>query len=248
MKYKALVSSDWNECLAPCGPFDPISFAYPELELDLACIFAKYTGNEISLTEATRKISELMPAPITVDEMDAYLDASFATYPGVPDLIEWCLSREILFMINTTGTQGYFQRVFAKNLLPLVPFVAANPLIRFSGADEDPHLLYKVVEIEDKPGNTESIMRFLGISPNQVVIMGDSGGDGPHFKWGYSNGAFLIGSMTKPSLDAYCTETEVTINKRFGVSYSLGESRDRNSEMRTNFMDLTDLLAAVFDL
>jgi len=28
MKYKALVSSDWNECLAPCGPLDPISLVY----------------------------------------------------------------------------------------------------------------------------------------------------------------------------------------------------------------------------
>ncbi len=33
--YKAMVSSDWNECLAPCGPFDFISFAYPRLEAEL---------------------------------------------------------------------------------------------------------------------------------------------------------------------------------------------------------------------
>jgi hypothetical protein len=31
-KYKGMISSDWNECLAPCGPFDPIAFAYPELK------------------------------------------------------------------------------------------------------------------------------------------------------------------------------------------------------------------------
>jgi hypothetical protein len=30
-KYKAIVSSDWNECLAPSGPFDFISFNHPEL-------------------------------------------------------------------------------------------------------------------------------------------------------------------------------------------------------------------------
>ena len=37
-KYQALVSSDWNGCLAPCGPFDFISFAYPRLKSDLAAI------------------------------------------------------------------------------------------------------------------------------------------------------------------------------------------------------------------
>jgi hypothetical protein len=31
MERKAIVASDWNECLAPCGPFDPIPFAYPRL-------------------------------------------------------------------------------------------------------------------------------------------------------------------------------------------------------------------------
>ena len=32
MKYKAIISSDWNECLAPTGPFDPIAFVYPEIK------------------------------------------------------------------------------------------------------------------------------------------------------------------------------------------------------------------------
>jgi len=186
MKYKALVSSDWNECLAPCGPFDPISFTYPDLDLELSDVFAKYTANEISLGEATERIPALMPAPLTEEQMDSYLDANFATYPGVPDFIEWCTSNGILFMINTTGTQGYFQRVFAKGLLPSVPFVAANPLIRFSSAGDDAHTLYWVSEIDDKPKNTESLMRCCSISPGQVVIIGDSGGDGPHFKWGAS--------------------------------------------------------------
>ena len=134
MKYKALVSSDWNGCLAPSGPFDPISFAYPDLEPELSEIFAKYTGNEIALAEATRRILALLPARITIDEMDAYLDACFATYPGVPDLIEWCLSRGVLFMINTTGTQGYFQRVFSGNLIPRVSACSSQSADPFPGS------------------------------------------------------------------------------------------------------------------
>jgi hypothetical protein len=248
MKYKALVSSDWNGCLTPSGPFDPISFAYPKLEPDMSAIFAKYTGNEITLTEASRRITALLPARLTVEQMDAYLTARFVTYPGVPDLIEWCMRHHILFMINTTGMQGYFQRVFARKLLPHVPLVAANPLIRFPGAREDPRFLYQVVEIEDKPKNTESAMNFLGIEPRWVVIMGDSGGDGPHFHWGSSTGVFLIGSMTKTSLEIYCKERGIVINKRFGPSYSPGEDTDRIREMQTNFMELTDSLSAVFDL
>ncbi len=248
MKYRALVSSDWNECLAPCGPFDPITFAYPHLAAELSDVFAEYTGNEISLAEATQWISALMPARLTVDQMDAYLNASFSTYPGVPDLIEWCLSHGLLFMINTTGMQGYFQRVFSGNLIPRVPLVAANPLIRFPGVAEDPRYLFWVSEIEDKPRNTESVMRILGIPPSRVVVIGDSGGDGPHFKWGASAGAFLIGSMTKPSLDNYCRDNGVTINKRFGVSYASGEVRDRTAEMQANFVELTVWLSAMLDL
>ena len=112
MNFKAIVSSDWNECMAPCGPFDFISFAYPELETDLKNVFKQYTGNIISLGEAAQKIPKLLPGPISEEQMDAYLEKCFITYKGVPDLIEWCLSKGILFMINTTGMIGYFQRVF----------------------------------------------------------------------------------------------------------------------------------------
>jgi len=56
LNYNAIVSSDWNECLAPCGPFDCICFSQPELETHLADIFRKYTGNIISLAEAVGKI------------------------------------------------------------------------------------------------------------------------------------------------------------------------------------------------
>jgi hypothetical protein len=159
VKYRALVSSDWNECLAPCGPFDLVSFTYSDIAVELAVIFRQYTGNEISLAEATRRITAAMPGPITEDQMDAYLSASFATYRGVPGLMEWCLSQDILFMVNTTGMQGYFRCAFAKNLLPPIPVVAANPLIRFPGIEGDPRYVFQVIEIQDKPKNTESVVR-----------------------------------------------------------------------------------------
>jgi len=40
-KYQAMVSSDWNECLAPTGPFDPVSFHYPDLTSELSGVFKK---------------------------------------------------------------------------------------------------------------------------------------------------------------------------------------------------------------
>ena len=30
--------------------------------------------------------------------MDAYIDHSFETYKGVPDLIDWCFRKNILFL------------------------------------------------------------------------------------------------------------------------------------------------------
>ena len=73
----AIVSSDWNECLAPCGPFDFISFIYPQIEYDLADVFRQYTDNRITLGEAAGTIRNLMPASITSEQIDAYLDDSF---------------------------------------------------------------------------------------------------------------------------------------------------------------------------
>ena len=29
-QFQAMVSTDWSECLSPNGPFDPITFNYPE--------------------------------------------------------------------------------------------------------------------------------------------------------------------------------------------------------------------------
>lgn len=241
--YRAMVSSDWSECLSPNGPFDPLAFTYPELEPELASIFRSYTGNIITLKEAVARIMKLLPAPFTEEQMDRYLDASFATYVGVPDLIEWCLNRDILFMLNTTGTQGYFQRVLSRGMLPRIPMVAANPMIRFPGARDDECFSHEVLETSDKGKNTESVMRAHGLTPDKVVVMGDSGGDGPHFAWAAAAGAFLIGSMTKDSLSSYCSRSGATIHLRFGVSYGPGHKRDLDREMQVNFMDLAQVIA-----
>ncbi len=247
-EFRALFSSDWSECLSPNGPFDPIAFNYPEHQKQLELIFKQYTGNAITLNAAVESINELLPGGLTQEQMDAYLDSSFSTYYGVPELIEWCLGRGILFMINTTGTQGYFQRAFSKDLLPHVPVVSANPFINFPGRNDETSYAHHVLEIDDKGRNTEAVMREIGVAPNKVIVMGDSGGDGPHFKWAASVGAYLIGSMTKASLAEYCRTRDIRINKRFGLSYGSGEKRDLEMEMEANFMDLRILIEDVLDI
>ncbi|MBN1102752.1 MAG: hypothetical protein JXL84_04970, partial [Deltaproteobacteria bacterium] len=242
MRYNALVSSDWNECLAPCGPFDPILAVYPELSASLTTVFRMYTSNRITLGEAVDRIRESLPGPVTEEDMDAYLDKSFMTYRRVPALIDWCLQRGILFLINTTGTQGYFQRILRKALLPRDILVAANPLIRYSEGGGSQHPMIEVLEIQDKAKNTEKIIRAYGIPAGRVILIGDSGGDGPHFEWGESNATHLIGSMTKPSLEHYCTARGMTIHAHFGISYAEGDPRDLEREMRVDFMGLAGLI------
>jgi 2-hydroxy-3-keto-5-methylthiopentenyl-1-phosphate phosphatase len=240
--YKAMVSTDWNECLAPCGPFDFISFNYPQLASQLETIFKQYTGNFISLSEAVHQIKKLLPAPITEEQMDQYLEDSFTTYRGVPELIEWCQSNNILLMINTTGMIGYFQRIFAKNLLPKMPVLSAHPMVRYPRGDADPRHIYDLFETMDKSKNTESVVRSFNIPSNKIIIMGDSGGDGPHFEWGGANNAFLIANMTKPSLKRYCEQKSIPINAQFGPSYEEGEVKDLEKEMQVNFMNLTPII------
>jgi 2-hydroxy-3-keto-5-methylthiopentenyl-1-phosphate phosphatase len=244
-KYRALISSDWNECLAPSGPFDFISFTYPSLDLQVGEIFKAYTGNHLPLSEATRRIADLLPRTITEDEMDDYLDERFVTYQGVPELIEWCTTRDILFMINTTGMQGYFQRVFKKGLLPKVPVVSAHPLIRFNEDGKNDCQWFDLLEIQDKPRNTRAVMGALGIPPRKVVLIGDSGGDGPHFEWGTSVGAFLVGSMTKWSLDQFCSAKGIEIDHYFGLRYLKGEKRKVEPEMTIDFMGLIPRIDAI---
>ena len=242
MPYKAIVSSDWSECLAPCSPFDCISFNYPQFTAELETIFKQYTSNMISLGEAAHKIETLLPAPLTIEQMDAYLDNSFLTYRGVPELIEWCLGKEILFMINTTGMTGYFQRIFAKSLLPRVPALSAHGMIRYPKQHSDPDVIFELFEIKDKGKNTEAAVRFFNIPFNKIIIIGDSGGDGPHFEWGAKTDAFLIGSRTKPSLDKYCLKKNIDINLRFGNSEAADEKEKLKNEMQIDFMDLAALI------
>lgn len=240
--FKAIISSDWNECLAPCQPFDPIKFNYPELTPDVTTIFEEYTSNKILLGKANERIKKLLPEPISIQQMDAYLDDCFKTYNGVPDLIEWSLSNNILFMINTTGYMGYFQRVFAKKLLPQVPVISANPMTRYATLKTDPPITYDLEEIEDKSKNTESVVQSFCISAEKAILIGDSGGDGPHFEWGAKQRAFLIGSMTKPSLSNYCSNNDIEINFRFGPQYDQGEEKNQEKEKLLDFMELSSVI------
>ena len=240
--YKAMISSDWSECLSPNGPFDLIGYSYPDLTNHLTTIFQRYTTNRISLGEASGQIESLLPERISIEQMDAYLDEGFNTYTGVADLIEWCRSRKILFMINTTGMIGYFQRVFARKLLPPVTVLSANPQIRYQHSATDPNHILELFEIQDKGRNTAAVAKTLGIPADKTVLIGDSGGDGPHFKWGSRSGAILIGSMTKKSLDDYCRCNKIHIHHRIGTDFSKGGSPDGKNETESNLMDLCDIL------
>jgi hypothetical protein len=248
MKFKAIVSSDWSECLSPSGPFDFMWHVYPELEADLRSIFKQYTGNAISLGAASQKIQKMLPDPISEAQMDAYLDDAFMNYKGVPDLIDWCLSKNILFMINTTGMIGYFQRVFARGLLPKVPVLSANPMVRYRGLESDPDFIYDLFEINDKAKNTGAVAKRYNISADKIILMGDSGGDGPHFEWGSERGVFLIGSMTKPSLGSYCKSADIHIDLHFGHAYRENEKRDLQTEMQTDYKSLCHRIAEIFKL
>ncbi len=214
--YRALFSSDWSECLAPSGPFDCIFFNYPDLKEPLVKVFRQYTSNVIPLGEAIRQIEALMPGPLTEPMMDAYLEASYETYPGAADFVRWCQENDILFMLNTTGMRGYTQRVLAKGWLPHITALSAHPFISYPEAPTDPEIFLPLLEIQDKAANSASVAEKYGISPGRIIIMGDSGGDGPHFAWGASVKALLIASRPKPSLEKYCAEKNIVIHHRIG--------------------------------
>lgn len=243
--YRAIVSSDWNECLAPTGPFDVIMFHHPELASDLMRIFQAYTGNRISLGKAVAQLRKLLPGLVSRQEMDQYLEASFKTYRGVTELIRWCRENEVLFMINTTAFQGFCERAMAKGLIPEVPVVSAHPLIRYGEPGEGRTRWMDLRETSDKALNTELVMKDAGLGPEKVLIMGDSGGDGPHFQWGASVGARLVGSMTKASLAGFCAERDVEIHTFFGPVYKEGEARDFDREMAVDFMDLVPVIEEI---
>ncbi len=241
-RYRAIVSSDWSECLSPSGPFDFIAFSFPRLEPELNEVFRGYTGNWITLGEAGRRIEALLPGPVTEEMMDAYLEQGFAVYSGVGELIEWCRGHGILFMLNTTGMIGYFQRVFAKGLLPKIPVLSANPLLRFPVLPKDPPQVFDLLETPDKGRNTEAVAARWRIPADKVVVMGDSGGDGPHFEWAHKAGAFKIASMAKHSLQSFCAAKGIAVDRFFGLVYGEGEERCLQKEMGVDFRELIPVL------
>lgn len=241
-KYVGMVSSDWSQCLSPNGPFDAFIFHYPHIKSDLERIFRCYTANEISLSLAVDQIKGIVPAPLTMDQMDGYLSANFEIYWGVDGLIRWCHDHRIVFMINTTGFMAYFQRIFAKGLLPPITALSAQSMHRFNQSARAPQEMIELTEIEDKATNSAAIAKMYDISPETMVLIGDSGGDGPHFRWGANMGATLVGSMTKPSLCDYCRENGVEIHHHFGHTYAEGEGISIDKERIFDFRNLTTVI------
>jgi 2-hydroxy-3-keto-5-methylthiopentenyl-1-phosphate phosphatase len=244
-RYNAIVSSDWNECLAPCGPFDYISYIYPELKDALTIIFKQYTGNQIPLSRAIERIRDMIPEPISPEQMDDYIDREFKIYTGVTDFMEWCLSKKILFMINTTGVIGYFQRIIAKKLIPPIQCLSAHPSVTYDKGKYNAGYVLELHEVEDKARNTERALRSMNITSPKIILMGDSGGDGPHFTWGSNKGAFLIGSMTKPSLRTYCLQNKIEMDLQFGIAYGEGEKKRLEDEMAVDFRELVPVIEEV---
>lgn len=240
--FQYLVASDWSECLSPNGPFDPLIYTWPHLEADLTRIFSAYTSNEISLSRAVGEIKSLLPAELGEEEMDAFLREKFTAYTGLSQVITWCLERGIAFMINSTGSMGYFQRAMARGFLPRIPLLSAHPFLRYAPTDTDPERIFELLEIEDKGTNTHTALHALGIPPHRTAVVGDSGGDGPHFSWAAENGALRVGINTKASLESYCATRGIEINAHLGLSYQPGQPRDREAEAHTDLTELCTVL------
>ena len=240
--YNGMVSSDWSQCLSPNGPFDPLIYLYPDLRPELSLIFKQYTGNEISLGHAIEQVNAMLPGWPSSGQLDLYLDANFETYAGVPELIRWCRQNRILFMVNTTGFSAYFQRVLSKGLLPAIDVLSAQSKWRFGSRPTDPIHLTDLKEVEDKANNSAAIAKKFSIPDNRIVLMGDSGGDGPHFEWGAAIGATLIGSMTKPSLRKFCGGRQIPIHHQVGHTYQSGELISVDKERGYDFESVIDIL------
>lgn len=246
--YIGMISSDWNQCLAPCGPFDVLAYHHPGLQPRLDQIFRRYTANAMTLTEALHNIHSILPAPLSALQMDAYLHNRFETYHGVKQLMAWCRRQRVLFMINTTGMAGYFQRALSSSLLPDFEVLCASPWIRYNQSSTDPARMLELHEITDKPRHTAGVAAQFNIPSDKIIIMGDSGGDGPHFEWAADNGATLIGSMVKYSLETYCAERGIQITHRFGHCYAKDEQIDPQKESACEFTDLIAIIEKVMGL
>ena len=119
-----------------------------------------------------------------------------------------------------------------------MPVLAAHPLIRFEKAPTDPATILPLFETADKAVHTESIAARFSIPMTRVAVIGDSRGDGPHVAWAEKKGATRIGSMTKSSLTAFCTENRIAMDLTFGPTYTPGESPDEKIEMAFDYQDL----------
>ncbi len=246
--FVGMVSSDWSECLSPNGPFDPIGYNYPDLDNDLREIFNNYTSNCITLNQAIIRIKELIPNGLSQFQMDEYLDNNFQIYNGVYDFITWLSEKNILFMINSTGSQGYFQRAIIKGMIPVIPYISANSFIFYDSENLSTKFTCEVSEIEDKAGCSERVALKNHISYEKIIVIGDSGGDGPHFKWGASKGVSLVGSMTKSSLSKYCEAKAIKIDKHIGPLYKQGDKRNLELEYQYDFRELKDFVSSKFGL
>jgi hypothetical protein len=120
-------------------------------------------------------------------------------------------------------------------------------MVRYPKNRSDPPHIYDLFETEDKANNTAAVIRSFGISSDRVILMGDSGGDGPHFEWGSKTGAFLIGSMIKLSLDEYCSKKNIKIDLRFGIDRTKDDKRNVREEMQVNFMDLATTIEDIIN-
>ncbi len=243
--FRALVSSDWNQCLSPCGPFDPLVFHFPELDKEIGKVFQDYTGNRISLSAALEIIVRLTGGMLLPEQMDAYLDCRFELYPGVLELVRWCRKNQVAFMINTTGFKGYFQRLFTRKLFPVPQALAANSVIAYP-EDRVPAMVFDLQETTDKGVFTARVARKLGLGGDKVVVIGDSGGDGPHFQWGAENGARLVAAYAKPSLIGFCRSRGIEIGYFLGKgpgTHNLGAPAAKD-----NFMELVPLLEELLSI
>lgn len=241
-RFRYLVASDWSECLSPNGPFDALIHTWPDLEQDLTRIFSAYTSNAISLSSAVEQIKALLPGELSAEAMDAFLEEKFAAYANLSGLIHRCLERGIAFMINSTGPIGYFQRAIARGFLPRIPLLSAHPFLRYSPSPTDPEHVFELREIEDKGNNTRAALNELGIPPHRTAVVGDSGGDGPHFAWAAENGALRVAVNPKASLERYCAERGITIHARAGIAYRPGQPRDPEAEAQTDLNEVLDIL------
>jgi len=115
-------------------------------------------------------------------------------------------------------------------------------MIVFASEQTDPEIILPLHETRDKAINTQKVASRFEIPPEHIIIIGDSGGDGPHFEWGASAGCYLIGSMAKPSLQDYCKVRDITIDAYFGIRYEPGEDRSVQKEMEFDFMELRPLI------